>query len=179
MFKNKKSFFERLTGSFNTDQEEEELEEIVNGDNQQEDNEEAVSPEANEPRPEDSGREEQEKILPESEETNDGQLTVDMYQTPDEIVIQTMVAGVEPGNLDISIAQDMITLKGQRRSERETNEDNYYYKELYWGNFSRSILLPQEVDGDNTKASFKNGLLVIRLPKINREKSQKIQVELS
>jgi len=167
MSKNKKSFFEKLTGSLSLPTEEEELDELIDNPNLKE---EGVVLE-----------EKEEKETPEKQEWPEeegGQLIVDMYQTPSEIVIKTMVAGVEPNDLDVSISQDMITLKGHRQKSREVDEENYFYKELYWGGFSRSILLPQEVDSDGIKASFKNGLLTIRLPKTKKEKSQKIDIKI-
>jgi len=173
MPKNKKSFFERLTGNILDDEVEEELDEILeeSDEEKKEEKEEKNEKNSNKELP----TEKKENWL----EEGDGQLTVDMYQTPAEIIIQAMVAGIDPDNLDISIDQDMITLKGSRKKEREPEEENYFYKELYWGNFSRSILLPQETDSEKAKASFKNGLLVIRLSKINRETSKKIKVDIS
>ncbi len=107
-----------------------------------------------------------------------GQLTVDMYQTSGEIIIHAMLAGVGEDDLDVSIAQDMITIKGKRKSTKEVSEENYFYKELYWGSFSRSILLPQEIDPENAEASLKKGLLVIRLPKVDKDKTQKLKVNV-
>lgn len=111
------------------------------------------------------------------EDDEGGQLTVDMFQTPSEIVIEAMLAGVKQEDLDISLTQDMVTIKGSRKKSKEVEEDNYYYSELYWGGFSRSILLPQEVDTENADASLKKGLLVIKLPKIDKSKTQKLEIK--
>lgn len=108
----------------------------------------------------------------------EGELTVDVYQTPDEIIIQSTVAGVKQDELDVTITQDMVTLKGKRQRNNEINEKDFFYKELYWGTFSRSILLPQEVDSDAAQATLKNGLLTIRLPKLDKAKTQKLRVKL-
>src|SRR4051812_41521743 len=74
-----------------------------------------------------------------AEEEEEGQLTADVYQTPGEIVVQTMVAGVRPEDLSINISRDMITIKGKREEARTISADNYFTKELYWGTFSRTI----------------------------------------
>ncbi len=109
-------------------------------------------------------------------EGDEGQLTVDVYQTPSHIVIQAPMAGVKPDDVDVSITQDMITIKGKRENRREAGGSDYYYQELYWGSFSRSILLPQEVDVDHSEASFKNGLLVIKLPKIDKNRPKSVHI---
>lgn len=114
--------------------------------------------------------------LPETE-NEEGQLTLDMWQTPDEIVVQTIVGGVKPEDLDVSISHDMVTIRGAREKMREVQHGDYFYQELYWGNFSRSILLPQEVDSDEAEATIKNGLLTIRLPKLDKAKIQKLRVK--
>lgn len=108
----------------------------------------------------------------------EGELTVDVYQTPDDIIIQTTVAGVRPDELDVSITQEMITIKGRRQRAHEVSDKDFFNKELYWGSFSRSILLPQEVDADEAQATFKNGLLTIRLPKLDTARTQKLRVKM-
>ncbi len=108
----------------------------------------------------------------------EGELTVDMMQTPDEIIIQSMVAGVKPDDLDVSITHDMVALKGKRQKNFEASGKDYFYQELYWGSFSRSILLPQEVDSDEAVATLKNGLLTIRLPKLDKLRTQKLKVKM-
>ena len=163
MGKRGRSFFERLTGTVNVDDfEEEALEERevnqVASDNIIDD---SVS----------------EDSIEESDE--EGQLIVDVYNTPDEIVIKAIVAGVKPDNLDISITRDMVTIRGKREEKREIREEDYFYQELYWGAFSRTILLPQEVEVEHAMANEKHGLLTIRLPKIDKEKQTKLKVRSS
>ena len=111
------------------------------------------------------------------EEASEGQLMVDMYQTPDEIVIQTMVAGVHPNDLNVSIGRDMVTVKGKRESQKSVDEEDFFYKELYWGSFSRTILLPHEIDVDAAEASEKNGLLTLTLPKIDKARQTKLKIK--
>src|ERR1700756_1140633 len=84
----------------------------------------------------------------ESHEEPGGELAVDVYQTPDAIVIKAFIAGVQPTSVDISLTREMLTISGQRSDEREVEEDDYFQRELYWGSFSRTILLPEEVDVD-------------------------------
>lgn len=111
------------------------------------------------------------------EESEEGQLAVDVYQTPKEIIVQTMVAGVPPENLQVNITRDMITIKGKREESRTISEDNYFAQELYWGSFSRTILLPHEIEPEEAEAMEKNGLLIVKLPKIDKEKKATVKVK--
>lgn len=114
------------------------------------------------------------------EETElDGELAVDVFEKPTEIIVQAMVAGVKPEDLDVNVTREMVTIKGKRESLREINADNYFQKELYWGSFSRTILLPVEVEAEEADASEKNGLLTIRIPKIDRGRASKLKVKSS
>lgn len=105
----------------------------------------------------------------------EGQLTIDVYQTENDLVIQSAVAGVKPEDLDISIEREIITIKGGREKQCQENGD-YFIQECFWGPFSRQIILPVEVDPGRAKAVFKEGILTIRIPKIQREKKMKINV---
>ncbi|MBL8157982.1 Hsp20/alpha crystallin family protein [bacterium] len=120
-------------------------------------------------------RQETRSIQPVQEDT-EGELAVDVYQTPDHIVVKALVAGVQPATIDISLTREMLTISGVRADEREVDEDNYYQRELYWGSFSRTILLPEEIDVDGAEASEKHGILMIRLPKINKKRETKLKV---
>lgn len=110
-------------------------------------------------------------------EEAEGQLTVDVYQTPTEIVIQSTVAGVAPEDLDISITNESVTIRGKREKSEKVKEDEYFYQECYWGRFSRTIILPQEIDAERANAGMKNGVLTIRLPKLDREKTKKLKIK--
>lgn len=110
---------------------------------------------------------------------DEGELTVDIYDKGDTIVIQSTVAGVKPEDLDVSITNDSVTIRGRRERHEEVREDNYYYKELFWGTFSRSVILPEEIDDDAAEASLKHGLLTIRLPKKRRGVVQKLKVKVT
>ena len=106
-----------------------------------------------------------------------GELAVDVYQTPTHVVVKALVGGVIPTNIDISVTREMLTVRGTREDEREVEDDNYFQKELYWGAFSRTILLPEEVDVDAAEAYEKHGILIVRLPKINKGKQAKLKVK--
>jgi len=107
----------------------------------------------------------------------DGELAVDVYQTDSEIIIKSTIAGVKPDDLEIAIENDVLTIKGKREDEIKEEGRNYFYQECYWGNFSRQIILPEEVDPNRIDAGMKNGILTIKLPKINRSKLRKISVK--
>jgi HSP20 family protein len=105
----------------------------------------------------------------------EGQLTIDVYQTENDLVIQTAVAGVRPEDLDVSIERDVVTIRGEREKQYQEKGD-YFIQECFWGTFSRQIILPAEVDPSRAKASFREGVLTIRMPKIKREKKVKINI---
>lgn len=166
MLKTKRSFFERMTGST-----------PVEIENRREDNMPVYSEEEetemimrNEPRR--SVFVEEENYSSDAE----GQLTIDVYQTDNEIVIKSTIAGVKPEDLDVSINNDMVTIKGERKNEEVVNGENYYYQECYWGGFSRSVVLPVDILSEKSEASLKNGILTIRLPKADTTKIKKLQV---
>lgn len=143
----KKSFFERLTGSSKVEH------------------------------PRTLAREKSELIHELPSEDDDAQLTVDMWQTPKEIVIQAIVGGVKPDELDVSIARDMVTIRGKRAKSHEASGPDYFYQELFWGAFSRTLLLPEEIDANEAQATIKHGLLTIRLPKLDKTRTQKLRVK--
>jgi len=114
----------------------------------------------------------------EPEQSEEGSLTVDVFKEDGEIVIQSTIAGTSASDLDISILNDMVTIKGSRKPDTQIKQSDYFYQELFWGAFSRTIILPEEVDADSSKASMKNGILTIRLPTIQKAKTKKVMVEL-
>ncbi|MFT5831798.1 MAG: HSP20 family protein [Candidatus Paceibacteria bacterium] len=110
-------------------------------------------------------------------EPQDGELPVDMYQTDDEIIIRAIVAGVDPSDLEISITRDMVTVRGTREEYQESQDDGYFHRELFWGSFSRTLLLPEEVAIDESDAKEKHGMLEIRLPKLDKHRSTQLRVK--
>ena len=111
------------------------------------------------------------------EDYEEGQLSVDVYQTKDDIVIKSTIAGVKPEDIDVSINNDMITIRGKREIEETIAEDDYFYQECYWGGFSRSIILPTEIMPEKVEAALKNGVLTVRLPKAKKSKSISVKVK--
>ena len=107
----------------------------------------------------------------------EGQLSIDVFQTPADIVIKSTIAGVKPENLDIAITNDMVTIRGRREADEDLGKDDYFYQECYWGPFSRSIILPVDVQTDKSLATLKNGVLTIKLPKSEKTKTKKIEIK--
>lgn len=112
------------------------------------------------------------------EEQSEGQLPVDVYQTPGEIIIRTFVAGVRPDELNVSISRDMVVIEGSREERDSVDDSDYFTRELFWGSFSRTILLPQEIDVDESNASAKDGLLTVVLPKMDKTRQTKLRVKV-
>lgn len=108
----------------------------------------------------------------------EGKLMVDVYQTPTDIVVESAIAGAKPDNIDVSATMDSVTIRGSRKREKEVKDENYLYQECYWGKFTRSVILPQEVDPESATVTFKNGILTVRLPKVNRKKMKKLSVKM-
>jgi len=106
----------------------------------------------------------------------EGQLTVDVYQTDEDIVIKSTIAGVTVDDIDISITNDMVTIKGKRKPDEAIDQSDYYYQELYWGPFSRSVILPEDIDVEKASASMKNGILTLRLPKLAKSRMKKVKI---
>lgn len=107
----------------------------------------------------------------------EGQLAIDVYSTPTHFIVESAIAGVKADDIDISITTDSVAIKGKRQREIKEETNNYLFQECFWGRFSRSITLPEEIDADKSHASFKNGILKIILPKINKNKFKKIKVK--
>jgi HSP20 family protein len=96
----------------------------------------------------------------------EGELLIDMYERSDAIIIRSIVAGIDPDQLDISVHNDMLTIRGVRKEHEEAYDDQYYVKECYWGSFQRTVVIPVPVHTDKIRAFFKHGIVVIELPKI-------------
>ncbi len=111
------------------------------------------------------------------EDTEEAQLTVDVYQTPSDIVVQAMVAGVKPEDLQVEIGRDMVTIRGKREENRSVADDDFFVQELYWGSFSRTILLPQEIEPEEAEAMEKHGLLIIKMPKIDKTLKTSLKIK--
>lgn len=156
MAKDKRSFFERLTGTVRMDDREE-----PSGSKS------LAKKHAN-------GADHSSWMDEETEQ--EGELTVDVYQTSDMIVVKSMIAGVRPEDLDISITRDVVTIRGKREEERVARDEDYFARELYWGSFTRTISLPEEIDVDEAEAIEKHGLLILKLPKLDKKRQSKLKV---
>lgn len=176
MKRNKKSFWAKLTGLS-----EEELE-----------REDWLGKKSKRKKKEDKGKE-IDKFLKEKEEEiqkdekkedfwaieKEGQLAVDVYQTDEAIIIKSAIAGVNQEDLDIAISEDIITIRGERRDKEEEkiDEENFFFRECYWGKFSRSIILPCKIDQSKAEAKLKNGVLTIILPKLKHPDSVRLKIK--
>lgn len=161
MFK-KRSFFQKLTGGLSLRDNEDELLEDESEDLpafREENNNELLDSDWND----------------EEESTNE--LAVDIYQTPEEIVVKAFAAGVKPEDLDIDISRDMVTITGSRKEGTLAEHGDYIARELFWGSFTRTVILPEEIDPEQAIATEKNGLVILRLPKIDKKRRTKIKVK--
>jgi len=124
---------------------------------------------------EEDGAEAKEEWL--DEDYEEGQLSIDVYQTPAAIVVKSTIAGVKPDDIDISINNDMLTIRGKREMSEEVSHESYLYRECYWGSFSRSIILPVEIEANKIEATLENGVLTVVLPKAKVSKQISIKVK--
>ena len=113
------------------------------------------------------------------DESYEGQLSVDVYQDKKNIIVKSTIAGVKPEDLDIFINDDMLTIRGVRKTEEEVADEDYFYRECYWGGFSRSIILPIDIRADKISATLKNGVLTIILPKAQKSRTIPVKVKES
>jgi len=109
---------------------------------------------------------------------DEGQLSIDLYQTDDSLVLQSTIAGVKESDISISLANDMLTIRGKREQDQSIPVENYFYQECYWGTFSRTVVLPVEVRVEEVRATIKNGVLTVVMPKAARSKSMEIKVSM-
>lgn len=173
MSREKKSFFERLTGAIKMDDEQPQT-----GNTHMQSEPITIS----HMQPGNKNQKMQRETIPPPQQHSDwggegdGQLTVDVYQTADDIVIRTMVAGVKPEDLEVNISRDLVTIKGTREHVVEDGSD-YFHQELYWGSFSRTIMLPEEVDIEGAEAVEKYGMLTLRLPKMDKNRQTRVRVK--
>ena len=107
----------------------------------------------------------------------EGQLAIDVYQNEEEIVVQSTIGGVKPNDLEITIENGMVHIKGRRQKTETVEKDNYFIQECHWGAFSRQLVLPSEVDSSRAEATLKDGVLTIKIPRIQREKITKLKIK--
>lgn len=161
MLKEKRTFFEKLTGTSSADYAEEDNLDFSNENSLESDNDYSAQ---------------KKNDYAEDGNDDDGQLAIDVFQGENEVIIQSIVAGVKPEDLDISIDKDSVSIKGRRERNRLTDRETPLCQELYWGGFSRSISLSDEIDPENSEAVTKNGILTIRLPFVRKTQTKKLRV---
>lgn len=110
-------------------------------------------------------------------EPEDAQLAVDVYESGSEIIVKTMTAGVKKEDLQISLSREQLTIKGKRSKESHAYQHHYHLEELYWGSFSRTIDLPDEVDIEQATATEHHGLVTIKLPKFDKKRQATLRVQ--
>jgi len=107
----------------------------------------------------------------------EGQLSIDVFRDKNDLVVRSTVSGAKPEDLDVSVHGDLLTIRGKREGKSDVREEDWYYRECYWGAFSRSIVLPYEVIADRAEASLANGILEVRIPiKAAGEKGIRVKV---
>lgn len=158
MQNNKKSLFEKLTGGVKVD---------------------SYTEESNVDTYKYDAPEKSRYIEEEEDESSDGELPIDVHQTPDKVIVKTMIAGVRPDDIDISLSRSTITVRGKREEDRMISEDDYMARELYWGSFSRTLKLPEgvEIDPENAEAYERHGLLTIKINKADKARKTKLKVK--
>jgi HSP20 family protein len=119
---------------------------------------------------------------PETEEKQDwnmdeGQLVIDVYETDRDLTVQAAISGIKTEDLDISLENDMLIIKGERLDPNRAKNKKYFVQECYFGPFSREIILPREIDTSKIKAEIKEGILTIKMPKIERAKNKRINLD--
>jgi HSP20 family protein len=180
----KRSFFERLAGNLRFNETDEDFDDAV------EQPKEAHKAPARTQLPEQRRelpistafmRDEEEEPQPvlqyKEPEEEIGQLPVDVYETAKEVIIQTLIAGVLPEHLNINITRDVVSISGKREENKAITEDSYHIQELYWGSFERVIDLPVEVEIDNAEAIERHGLLMIKLPKLDKGRKAALKIK--
>lgn len=197
MARKDKSFFGKIMGGSVTEEEEnvsqpieddyeeeeQEITEVLEDELVEEEDEEAMEPEDTLEEPAEEIQPEEPATRPTQTQTNEqwmsdyeGQLNIDMYQTKDNVIIKSTIAGVRPEDIDITVANDMVTVRGSRRKEESIAQEDYFYQECYWGSFSRSVIVPVDIDSEHIEADLKDGILTIIVPKAAKAKTKKVKV---
>ncbi len=171
----RKSFLQRLTGSFKDEEEE-----AVEIEKMSQVNRKSFSKLNTKDEDEEDDYDDRDAEIESDEDiliTVEGQLGIDLFETPVEVIVKTMIPGVRKEDIDISLSRDMLTIRGERKDEKTIADDDYHYKELYWGTFSRTVKLPHEVDIDRAEATESQGMLTLRLPRVDRGRQAKLKVK--
>ena len=127
--------------------------------------------------PTDGAEEQKEAVSTGAIFDQDGELVVDVFETENDFVVLTAIAGIQIKDIDISLEKDMMVIKGNRCDPHDHPNKKYFYQECYWGPFSRKIVLPENIDIDKADAQMDKGVLSIKIPKI--EGNGKVGVKIS
>lgn len=111
------------------------------------------------------------------EDSLPGQLAIDVFETPEKLIVQAPIAGIDKNDLDVSISDNTLSIQGSRKSGVSTDNTNYYVQECYWGEFARSITLPVPVKEDAIDAMLKDGVLTITFNKVKQDTVKKIEIK--
>jgi HSP20 family protein len=103
---------------------------------------------------------------------------VDLYEEKDDIVVKAELPGIEKDKIEVNLTDHTLTIKGEKKKEEEIKEENYYRSERSYGSFVRTLELPKDVHTDKVKATFKNGILEVRLPKTEEAKAKEVKVKV-
>ena len=106
-----------------------------------------------------------------------GLLPVDMWETDEDIVVRTAVPGCKPEDINISVTDNLLSIRGERKEEKEIKRENYYRREMRAGHCYREVSLPTPVDAGKAEATFENGMLTLHLPKTEQAKAKKIAIK--
>jgi len=112
------------------------------------------------------------------EEVGEWLPTLDISETKNDLVVRAEIPGIDPKDIDISLVNEVLTIKGDKKQEKEEKEENYHLIERSYGSFTRTIRLPKEVQSDKINASYKNGILKITLPKSEEAKKKEIKIKV-
>lgn len=107
------------------------------------------------------------------------QPAIEAYETDTDVVVRAELPGIDPKQVEVSVTEDTLTIKGEARSEQEEKRRNYYRRELRYGSFVRSLTLPSGVQGEKASATYKNGIMEIRVPKSERARPKTVKVEVA
>ncbi len=104
--------------------------------------------------------------------------TVDLFEEKEDVVVKAEIPGMDKDNIEVNLTDHTLTIKGEKKKEEEVKEENYYRSERSYGSFFRTIELPKDVHTDKVKATFKNGVLEVRMPKTEEAKAKEIKVKV-
>ena len=106
------------------------------------------------------------------------QPAVEIFETESDITVKAELPGIDPKQVEVNVTEEGLTIKGEARTEQEERKRNYYRRELRYGSFQRTVVLPTEVKGDEAKATFRHGILEVKVPKAERVKPKTVKVEV-